>query len=387
MERILHIGDYDVMGGVYEHELDRKVEKFLERHPQLDSRLQKLYVRTLKHIERREKDHKRLSYCQSSWVGFKPKCCATRAIAIPVGCNHRLCFLCNGRRCEKFRDRVRLLFDRLTHPAILVLTIPNVPLGSLRKRVYSDFRTKWNKLRKRWAGFMLGGLFAFETTFNNDPDSPSYETWHVHAHSIIDWSAALPLCKCRGRQRDARTGKWRKLHVASCAFTTLKRRIEFDWLCVTQGNRGADRWRPSDFDYWYSRTIPANWRDESARTQWNRTNRRSVDIRRVTNRKEAAFEILKYVTKGSHFCALPKAINEFIDATKGARMLQTFGTWYGFDFDDDVNTWAHLKCGCGKNEFERIGVFDRFGVFMDEQGQWHPRDTLHSRCTGPPGQT
>ena len=76
-------------------------------------------------------------------------------------------------------------------------------------------------------------------------------------------------------------------------------------------------------------------------------------------------------------------MNEFIDATKGMRMLQTFGTWYGFKFDDDVNTWAHLECGCGVNDFERIGVFYRMGVEMAKSGQWLVKEKVFARCSGP----
>lgn len=362
-------------------------EPWLKTHPKLDGRLQNKYAKTLKHKERRVKDHDRLSMCHQSWIALNPTCCNSRALAVPIVCNHRLCFLCNARRAEKYRDRVRVLFDRLTHPAFLTITVPNISSGQLRKRVYSSFRMKWNKLRKRWSGYMQGGIFAFETTFNNQPDSPSYKTWHVHAHVLIDGATTLPVCRCRETFTDVRTGLRRRKHASDCAFIGFKRRLEFDWLCLTQGDRGKDRWRPSDFNYWFSRTIADNWRDTAARHAWNRENRRSVDIRRVTDRKKAAYEVLKYATKGSHFCDVPAAVNEFIDATKGARMLQTFGTWYGFDFEDDGNMLAHLECGCGKNEFERIGVIFRAGVEMDrDTGKWHPKEKILARCIGPPGQ-
>jgi hypothetical protein len=360
-------------------------EGWLKRHPRMDARLQNRWVKVTAHIARRKKDHNRLGYCQQQWIGFKPTCCGGSAVAVPIGCNHRLCFLCNSHRAEKYRERVRLLFDRLEHPAFLTLTVPNIPLGSLRKRVYSTFRAKWNRLRKNWRDYMQGGIFSFETTFNNQLDSPSFKTWHVHAHVLISGATALPVCRCRKRRLDERTGLLRVIHGTDCLFIRFKRRLEFDWLCLTQGDRGKLRWRPADFNYWFSRTITDNWRDEAARKEWNRQNRRLVDIRRVKNRKKAAFEVLKYATKASHFCDIPEAVNEFIDATKGARMLQTFGTWYGFKFDDDVNTWAHLKCGCGENKFERIGVFDRLAVDMDSTGCWRPKPCVLSRCTGPPG--
>jgi hypothetical protein len=362
-------------------------EPWLKKHPKLDGKLQNKYARTLKHKERRMKDLTRLSMCHQSWIALNPTCCNSRALAVPIVCNHRLCFLCNARRSERYRTRVRTLFDRLTHPAFLTITIPNIPSGALRKRVYSSFRMNWNKLRKRWAGYMQGGIFAFETTFNNQSSSPSYKTWHVHAHVLIDGAATLPVCRCSGRFTDPRTGLQRRKHSTDCAFIGFKRRLEFDWLCLTQGNRGKERWRPSDFNYWLSRTFPENWRDAAARHEWNRTNRRTVDIRRVTDRKKAAFEVLKYATKGSHFCDVPEAVNEFIDATKGARMLQTFGSWYGFDFEDEPDLLGSLECGCGENKFERAGVISRYEVEMDrDTGKWRPIEKFFKRSSGPPGQ-
>jgi uncharacterized protein YecT (DUF1311 family) len=360
-------------------------ESWLKRHPVLDGKLQNRYAKSLLHKERRQKDYDRLSMCQRSWMGFKPKCCNGRALAVPIGCNHRLCFLCNSKRAEKSRDRVRVLFDKLTHPAFLTLTVPNIPMGSLRKRVYSDFRKQVNKLRKAYSGYMKGGILAIETTFNNQPESGSYRSWHVHAHMLFDGATALPVCRCRDRITDERTGKMRLRHAVKCEFVCFKRRIEFDWLCVTQGSKRGERWRPADFDYWFARTIEGNWRDAAARDKWNRSNRRTVDVRRVKNRKKAAFEVLKYATKAAHFADVPAAVNEFIDATKGARMLQTFGTWYGFKFDDDVNTWAHLECGCGCNEFERIGVFYREGVEHDASGRALIKEIVLARGSGPPG--
>jgi hypothetical protein len=66
-------------------------------------------------------------------------------------------------------------------------------------------------------------------------------------------------------------------------------------------------------------------------------------------------------------------------------MLQTFGTWYGFKFDDDVNDWSHLKCDCGKHEFVRMPFkLFREGVFMDEFGRWRVRRQVLDRGS-PPG--
>jgi uncharacterized protein YecT (DUF1311 family) len=352
-------------------------EDFLKRHPKTDAKLQKLLQRTLTRLESRNKDHARLHNCQREWIGFKATCCNT-ALAVPIGCNHRLCFLCNSHRSEKYRDRVRRLFDRLEHPQFLTLTVPNIPLGKLRKRVYSDFRKKFNKFRKIHAGWIKGGIIAFETTFNNQPASTAFKTWHVHAHVLIDGAATLPVCKCRPNKRAAQ-GLPR--HLDGCEFIRFKRRLEFDWLLLTGGRKAG--WRDADFDYWL-RCTQSGGGAPVARYEWNSTNRRVIDIRRVTDRKKAAFEVLKYVTKASYFIHVPEAVEEFIVAVRGTRMLQTFGSWYGFKFEDDVNDWGHLECDCGKHEFERLpGKLFRVGVFMDESGRWRIRRQVLDRGSPP----
>jgi Replication protein len=328
---------------------------------------------------RRWKDHQRIQDCQKQFVGFKATCCSS-ALAVPVGCNHRLCFLCNSHRAEKYRERVRSLFDRLEHPLFLTLTIPN--LSNISKRTFSHFGAQFNKFRKLHSGWIKGGLRAIEVTYNEShPEKP----WHVHAHVLIDGAAAPPLCKCP-RKWDVTWGKYRREHSSACAFVRFKRRLEFDWLCLSQNRKSAsERWRPADFDYWFAQTWSDFGGSPARRAEWNLHNRRILDIRRVTNRKKAAFEVLKYITKASAFAHNPRAVDEFITAVRGSRMLQTFGTWYGFKFEDNVNTWAHLECGCGKNDFERIGVFYREAVFMEPiSGRWLLRDCVLNRGSSPP---
>jgi hypothetical protein len=366
-------------------------------------------------LKLRAREHDRLSQCQSQWVAFHSDCCGTD-LAVPVGCNHRLCFLCNSHRLEKNRERVRVLFDRFPHPVFLTLTIPN--LKKISKRSFSTFRRRFNTLRgskrlphREW---MTGGIFAFETTYNNQSDSPSFKTWHLHSHVLLNSAFALSPCKCshcdrcgkwrRGENckcggktrwtfyRDEYSGEPKREHSASCAFVRLKRRIEFDWLCLTQG-QGRTRWRPSDFNYWFEQTWRRAWIGRlAARHEWNCNNRRTVDVRRVTDRKNAALEVLKYATKASYFAHIPEAVNEFMSAVRGARMVQTFGSCYGFKFEDDVNTWAHLECECGKKDFRKTGFLTLRDVFMEPSGKWKPKPEkargLAVLCrAGPPGAT
>jgi len=265
------------------------------------------------------------------------------------------------------------MFDKLTNPAFLTLTVPNV--SRITKRTFSTFRGAWNQLRKQHS-WILGGVFAIETTYNtNRPEAP----WHVHAHVLID-AAALPVCKCRPTDS---FGNYRG-HKRGCEFISLKMRLEFDWLCLTGGKSSDERWRPNDFNFWLHATKRSDWKSDAARHEWNSRNRRLVDIRKARDRKAAAREVLKYVTKASDFCNIPNAVDEFIDAVKGARMLQTFGSWYGFKFPDDACDWSHLECDCGQKKFERTGKLFREAVFMNpETGRWHIDPQILSRGSPP----
>ena len=117
--------------------------------------------------------------------------------------------------------------------------------------------------------------------------------------------------------------------------------------------------------------------DEIAkREQWNRDNRRVVDIKPVTDRDGAAREVLKYITKVAMFADQPEAIAIFLPAVRGARLVQTFGSWYGVKLEASANEhdWAEMQCACGCNEWKRVGVFHFGQVGMDESGRWFVRD-------------
>lgn len=338
-------------------------------------------------IARRQKDAMRIACCQGEWIGYKATCCRD-AVAIPIGCNHRLCVLCNQKRSERYRERVRVLFDRLTIPMFLTLTVPNVK--KLSKRTFGAMRKAWKKFRKINAGWMKGGIVALETTYNRKHFKSGAEQapWHVHIHALIDSTFTLPRCDfrspkgCRHRT-DGTIG-----HAFDCAFIRFKRGLEFDWLISTGGRKAG--WSNANRNQWFIEA--AQRRDGAHDHEWNSANSRVVWIKPVRDRKKAAFEVLKYVTKASDFAHIPEAVDEFTTATRGTRMLQTFGTWYGFKFPEDVNkgmpseknNFQGLTCSCGKNEFERIGKLYREGVRMTADGVWRPKPELTCRG-GPPG--
>jgi len=283
-------------------------------------------------------------------------------------------------------------------------------------------------LLAEYDGFIRGGIYSIETTYNR-----LEKTWHIHAHVLADCCASLP--------------HWsQKLDLGGrldFAFVMIKKRMEFDWLLMWQadGYKGVRRYkdkayrkitdldvlaqkRADDKRKWQERAdgdhfMFEQWvragidheirkrvwsrqekryvkvpiaelspKEIERRTKWNARNRRMVDIRRVNDREGAAREVLKYITKGAAFSDLPDAVEEFCDAVRGARLVQTFGTWYGFDAEADFDTehlddWGEpLQCACGLNHWERAGVFYRRDVAMDAAGRWFVKSSLGHSSRG-----
>ena len=65
---------------------------------------------------RASRDYQRLRDCQTQWMAYRASCCASRAVAVPIGCNHRLCPLCNAQRLEHYRGPARRMLAGMDQP-------------------------------------------------------------------------------------------------------------------------------------------------------------------------------------------------------------------------------------------------------------------------------
>lgn len=361
-----------------------------------------------------EKKWARLQHCQMEWIGYKSECCPERtaSIAVPIGCNDRLCPLCAWHRSQRARVKVKQLYDRLTHPVLITFTIPNLP--NIRKKHIQHFR----KLVRAWLAQnsrIDGGVYSIECTFNRKEKS-----WHLHAHALVNFSTQLPSADEKVDFFGERTS----------LFTRLKWEWEFDWLNLTRDawikapkvktpKRRNDlrRWRLAWDNYrdefrnwvmakrqhstkWAKVWNPRRRKYEGLRSdlserelkrfktmeRWNAKHTRLIDIRPVRDRDGAVAEVLKYLTKSAQFSDMPEAVEEFSQAVAGARMIQTFGSWYGFEIDtkfdpEHLDDWKNNQCSCGLNMWSRIGVLFRRDVEMDTSGRWHLRRP-HSHDSG-----
>jgi len=445
--------------------------------------------------------------CGTEWVGYQPKCCPekTRGIAVPVGCNHRLCPKCAYHRSMRARTRIKSQFDRLQHPVLFTVTVPN--LTTISKHDFKVFREYWirkwiaqrtatelhctcghgrdahrelkeGKKRRTLLGchaegcacqqwqpvdggrnldwLLMGGIYSLEATHNRRAKS-----WHLHAHILGDMNRALPT-------KFIEEGGKRKLNRVDffgekvLAFTALKWRMEFDWLQITSpcvcdcgcsreqhidatgkrkklghchkcgehcakfkpvhpwGTRPKNdppkksykaiaKWRRHWEAYWanFERWVKerrahstyeltyrvgkhrpprpdltaAEFAEYERRTAWNAENTRVFHLTPVIDREGAAHEVLKYITKVADFSDNATAVEEFSNAARGARMVQTFGTWYGFvlevQFDPQhMDDWSKRpSCACGRNHWEKVGVYRYGDVEMDDTGRWLLRES------------
>ncbi len=323
-----------------EQQTDREVYfQKLSLHRQLMATVHKVWQNhaaagRTKEAARWKKQWLQLHNCQAEWIGYRADCCKgfTAPIAVPIGCNHRLCPLCCFRRGEKARKRIRTMFDRLTHPALITLTIPNK--ATIRKHDYTLFRQRVRQFIAQHKPWIQGGVYSLETTYNR-----SQGNWHIHVHILADLSHALP------NKKEFVTLAGQRVYT----FTAIKMRLEFDWLRLWSGKKWGRKPRTDasagaiagdvyEFEEWVRHTrqmktrewSQGGWRDMAglsasemkARKEWNADNRRVIDLKPVTNREGAAHEVLKYITKVADFSDLPEAVEPFCDAVKGARLIQ-----------------------------------------------------------------
>jgi hypothetical protein len=353
----------------------------------------------------------RLQHCQEEWVGYRAACgtCELRPVAVPVGCNLRMCPFCASRRGKNAREKIKGLFPKLSHPALITLTIPN--RAAIRKHSYGLFRLRVEQFRKAHPE-LRGGIYSLETTYNRQRND-----WHVHAHILADLALPLPPKFITDAKGESKKNLIELAGKDVYKFKALKMRYEFDWLRLWSGDvlgwgkacrKNANKQqREGDnfvFDEWVKETraherlrwctrrkryVPnekLSAAEHARRERWNSQNRRLVNIKPVDDREGAVREVLKYLTKSASFSDLAEAVEQFMDATRCARLVATFGTWYGVKIDKDQDPkkpedWRELKCACGI-KFKRIGCFRFQDLELDSLGRWLLRLPLNVNSAG-----
>jgi plasmid rolling circle replication initiator protein Rep len=189
-------------------------------------------------------------------------------------CKQRFCPTCSRLRYINAQNKLNEVLDNIKHPYFLTLTVPNVK--KLTKQVYRDLRKSFRKLVKE-CDFISGGVYSIETTYNEET-----ETWHPHIHCIIDG------LEPGGYNEDF-------IQVQN----NFREVVRSKWLRETGGHQ----------------------------IQWRYISH--------TNKHKVIAETLKYVAKFDYLMGSPELLKEFLDVTKGMRLLQTFGTFYNYKLELD----------------------------------------------------
>jgi Replication protein len=314
------------------------------------------------------RDFRRLDACQTLWRAFKPKCCDGRSVAIPIGCNHRLCPLCNAARLEHYRGPMREIVSAMENPTFLTLTVPNV--DELTRRHFEQMRGWWKEFYRRNKSFLRGGLYSIEVTYNRQE-----KTWHVHLHIVYD-----SVYRVSGMKR--------------AQFNLLVAYLQFAWVRITS-SKARKAYKAGEIERWMKD------RDaHSAGDSWFSDYWRKVDIRRVKG-ENAVYEVIKYISKTNRFLDLPEAVAPYLRAIRNVRAIQTFGSFYNIKLEvpltaKDVEALAaagiqaevtsaksFLHCDCGKNHFEDVGFVSMESVEQDENGRWCLKPScVRKQCRG-----
>jgi hypothetical protein len=274
---------------------------------------------------------------------------------------------------ERYRGPARQLLEVMENPAFLTLTIPNTT--NLTANTFRKLRKAWKEFFRCNKDILRGGIYAIETTHNREEVN-----WHPHIHAVID-------------------SRWPMRGMKHEVFVNLKMILEFEWAWITSPEVRKE----------FGRKEFARWKAEADKqfkgSDWNKKFRRVIDIRGIKNKNSssAVYELIKYISKTNSFVDSPTAVETYLRAVRNVRVIQTFGCYYNFkmevpmtksDLEElaeagietgniPVGAASFLRCGCGKNEFHRIGVFSMADVEMDEDGRWLIRSSHERRrCRG-----
>lgn len=89
-------------------------------------------------------------------------------------------------------------------------------------------------------------------------------------------------------------------------------------------------------------------------------------------------ELMKYVTKVADLVGKPKALNEFLLAVKGRRLVKKYGSFYNVQVADEDAPRLHKCPCCGCSEITKLGIVPREQVIMDFNGNLRvQRDQRH----------
>jgi hypothetical protein len=249
-------------------------------------------------------------------------------------CGLRLCPHCCRQRATEVAARLQPFLAQKPENSLRYMVLTDVNCADLdegRELIFAAFA----RLRrsKQWKDNVKGCVTAFEATYN-------------------------PRCDCglRKSEHHARGQAW------ACDFEEAVEQI--------------NPWHPhlnvlAEGEYFPHEELAQLW-------EWATDGRaKVVHISAVTcgfvdleegGMSKAARELVKYITKPSDLVGRPVAMEQFLDAVYGRRLLRTYGTFYGLKLEEDVEGKAEVCPDCGTDEWVDTGFIVPQRVGMDSRG-------------------
>lgn len=124
------------------------------------------------------RDFQAVAKCHANWYTFQ--CDDNHLTYKPTfTCHNRACPWCQASRANRLKEAYLHLSQEAPNHRLryVVLTIPSTPkldFSDLRKKLVRLQRTVW------WKARVLGGAYAFETTWN------PFTKWHPHINLVVE---------------------------------------------------------------------------------------------------------------------------------------------------------------------------------------------------------
>ena len=229
--------------------------------------------------------------CRCGWAQLYRNRRTGTVVGLPDHCDRPLCPYCEWRRIARVRDRYRARHDEALADRRLffaVLTIPNVPLGTLGATL-ARLRAAITRLRRqRWfADLVAGGLWRLELTVNLDARG-----WHPHVNLVIETRRRTSM-------------RWLQPQLQA-AWRQALGETEQQWVWLYPGWAG---------------TLPEAIKRQvaphggSSDAEWKRDSATSLDY-------AAKPPISSWIAEDD-----PAWVVEYIESQRGRRQVASFGNW------------------------------------------------------------
>lgn len=218
-------------------------------------------------------------------------------------CSVRMCPHCAHRRARIMAARVQKFIVGKTNLRYLVLAERN---SSNLKDGVDSLWAAWMRLRRsvHWKRKVRGSIAVLEVTYNRDS-----RTWHPHLNVLMDGDY-FPFEQVNLLWQAATAGNGRTSHISAADEGTVRELIK------------------------YTLKVAERKKEETGVSS----------LRLIVDR--------------------PEAIDEFLSALYGARLIRTYGTFFGLNITDEGNPEEECP-DCGSKTVVDLGPISNHQLYFD----------------------